>query len=43
MSKTSAPVSFDKPLHWDDVIAYVKLPGGTGEAEKRMAVAPVAG
>jgi endoglucanase len=40
MARSSAPVSFEKPAHWDEIIAYVKLPGGTVEAEKRLGVRP---
>ncbi len=40
MAKTSAPVSFTKPAHWDEITAYATKPGGTGEAEKRLAVRP---
>ena len=40
MQKSSAPISFEKPVHWDEIIAYVKQPGGTVNAEKRLALRP---
>jgi endoglucanase len=40
MDATSSVVTFDPPLHWDAVIALSKMPGGTGNAEKRIAARP---
>jgi endoglucanase len=40
MMKSSAPVSFEKPVHWDAIVAYAKEPGNTGEAEKRLGMRP---
>lgn len=40
MDATSAVVSFDKPSHWDEIVAFGKLQGGTGNAEKRIAARP---
>ncbi len=40
MEKSSAAVSFEKPVHWDEIVAYVKRPGGTVNAEKRLGVRP---
>lgn len=40
MDATSSVVTFDKPIHWDAVIALSKMPGGTGNAEKRIAARP---
>ncbi len=40
MLKTSAPVSFGKPIHWDAIVAYSQLPGGVGAAEKKAALRP---
>jgi endoglucanase len=40
MDATSSVVTFDRPLHWDAVIALSKMPGGTGNAEKRIAARP---
>lgn len=40
MEKTSCLASISKPVHWDEIIAYGKLPGGTGAAEKRIAARP---
>jgi len=33
-------VTFDRPAHWDEIVAFAKLPRGTGEAEKRVAARP---
>jgi endoglucanase len=40
MDATSSVVTFDRPAHWDDIIAFAKLPIGTGNAEKRIAARP---
>jgi len=40
MDATSAPVSFARPAYWDEVVAYAKLQGGTGEVEKHLAKRP---
>ena len=40
MDKSSAPVSFLKPVHWDEIVAYAAVGGGTGDAEKRIAARP---
>ena len=40
MDATSSPVSFARPVYWDEIVAYAKLPGGTGEVEKRIAKRP---
>jgi endoglucanase len=40
MNQTSSVVTFSPPLHWDEIVAYAKMPGGTGEAEKRIAARP---
>lgn len=40
MVKTSSPVSFAKPAHWDEIVALAAMPGGTGNAEKRIAARP---
>jgi aryl-phospho-beta-D-glucosidase BglC (GH1 family) len=37
MDATSSVVTFDRPAHWDAVIALSKMPAGTGNAEKRIA------
>jgi hypothetical protein len=29
-----------KPAHWDEIIAFGKMAGGTGAAEKRIAARP---
>jgi hypothetical protein len=41
--KTDSPrsvVSFARPMYWDEIVAYGKLPGGTGDTEKRIAQRP---
>ncbi|HEX3436063.1 MAG TPA: glycoside hydrolase family 5 protein [Pseudacidobacterium sp.] len=40
MDAISSVVTFDRPAHWDDIIAFAKLPPGTGNAEKRIAARP---
>jgi endoglucanase len=40
MDATACLVTFDRPRHWDEVLAFAKLPGGTGNAEKRIAARP---
>lgn len=40
MDATSSVVTFDRPEHWDGVIALSKMPGGTGNAEKRITARP---
>jgi hypothetical protein len=40
MDATSSVVTFDRPVHWDAIIAFAKLPSGTGNAEKRIAARP---
>ena len=40
MDATSSVVTFDRPAHWDAVIALSKMPAGTGSAEKRIAARP---
>jgi endoglucanase len=40
MDATSSPVSFVRPVYWDEIVAYAKLPGGTGDTEKRIAKRP---
>jgi endoglucanase len=40
MSATSSVVSFDAPIYWDEIVAFAKLPPGTGNAEKRIAARP---
>jgi endoglucanase len=37
---TSSPVSFSRPMHWDEIVAYAALPGGTGAAEDKMKKRP---
>lgn len=40
MEATSSVVTFDRPQHWDEIVAFAKLPTGTGNAEKRLAARP---
>ena len=40
MDAGSSVVTFDRPMHWDAVIALSKMAGGTGNAEKRIAARP---
>jgi endoglucanase len=41
MDATSSVVTFDRPAHWDAILALSKMPGGTGNAEKRIAARPL--
>lgn len=40
MDSTSDVVTFNRPVHWDEIAAFAKLPAGTGNAEKRLAARP---
>ena len=40
MDAASSVVTFDRPEHWDRVIALGKMAPGTGNAEKRIAARP---
>jgi endoglucanase len=40
MDAGSSVVTFDRPAHWDAVIALTKMDAGTGNAEKRIAARP---
>ena len=40
MEAPSAVMSFDKPIYWDEVVAYAKLSRRSGEAEKSVAARP---
>ena len=40
MDAASSEVSFDRPIHWDAIVALSKMPAGTGNAEKRIAARP---
>jgi hypothetical protein len=40
MDATSSPVSFDRPVFWDEIVSYAALPGGTGAAEERQTKRP---
>lgn len=38
--KTSCMVSIAKPPYWDEIVAFAKMPAGTGNAKKRIAARP---
>jgi endoglucanase len=40
MEKTSAPVTFARPEHWDAVVAYAARHAGMGDTEKSVAARP---
>jgi endoglucanase len=40
MDATSSIVTFERPVHWDSIVAFAKLPAGAGNAEKRIAARP---
>jgi hypothetical protein len=40
MDSPSSIVTFDRPKHWDQVIALGKMTPGTGNAERRIAARP---
>ena len=40
MDAGSSVVTFARPVHWDEIVAFAKLPRGTGNAEQRLAVRP---
>ncbi|MGA2132795.1 MAG: cellulase family glycosylhydrolase [Bryobacteraceae bacterium] len=42
MDATSSPVSFSRPAHWEEIVAYAALPGGMGAAEDKMKKRPPA-
>ena len=42
MDATSSPVSFSRPVWWDEIVKYAAIPGGTGAAEEKMKKRPPA-
>jgi endoglucanase len=40
MEKTSAVVTITPPVGWDQIVAFAKLPRGTGHVEERLKVRP---
>ena len=40
MEKSSSVISITKPAHWDEIVAFGKMPGNSGDAEKRIAARP---
>jgi hypothetical protein len=41
MAATSAFVSWKKPANWDEIVAFAKTSGRSGEAEKQIAARPL--
>ena len=42
MDAPSSVVTFDRPVHWEEIVKFAALPGGTANAEKRIAARPSA-
>jgi len=40
MDAQSSPVTFSRPIYWDEIVAFAKLRGGTGNAEEQIAKRP---
>ncbi len=40
MAKTSAVVTVTPPEGWDKIVAFAKLPRGTGQVEERLKARP---
>ena len=40
MDQTSSPVTFARPVYWDEIVTYAKIPGGVGELDKRAKARP---
>ena len=40
MDATPCVVTFDPPVHWDEIVAFAKLSRGTADDEKRLAARP---
>jgi aryl-phospho-beta-D-glucosidase BglC (GH1 family) len=40
MGSASSFVTWQKPLYWDEIVAYGKMEGNTGNSEKRIAARP---
>jgi endoglucanase len=40
MEATSSPVTFARPEHWDEIVAYAARHAGMGDTEKSIAVRP---
>jgi len=40
MENPSAPVSFNRPRYWDEIVAFAQTRAGTGDAEKQIARRP---
>jgi hypothetical protein len=40
MDSASSFVTWQKPAYWDEIIAYGRIPGNTGDTEKRIAARP---
>jgi hypothetical protein len=40
MQADSAPVTFARPVNWDEIVAYAARHGGMGDTEKSIAARP---
>ena len=40
MDAPSSVVTFDRPVHWEEIVKFAALPGGTTNAKKRIAARP---
>jgi endoglucanase len=40
MNSTSSCVSWQRPIYWDEIVAYGKIWESTGDGEKRIAARP---
>ena len=40
MDSPRSVVSFARPVYWDEIVAYAKLPGGMGDTKQRIAKRP---
>ena len=40
MEQTSSVTAFTEPAHWAEIVAYAKMPGNSGESEKRIVSRP---
>ena len=40
MDSPRSLASFSRPVYWDEIVAYAKLPGGMGDTKQRIAKRP---
>jgi endoglucanase len=40
MEQTSSVMAFKEPAHWAEIVAYAKMPGNSGDTEKRIVSRP---